>query len=61
MNESLSPGAKCQRCGAPLNADAPEGLCPRCLMALNLATQTEAPGGETGPNGTKSLKEPAHA
>ncbi len=28
--------------------DSPEGLCPRCLIAMNLATQTEIPG-ETGP------------
>src|SRR5689334_5978298 len=40
---------KCSRCGATLPADAPEGLCPRCLMALNLASQTE----EFGPQGTK--------
>ncbi len=44
---------KCEKCGAPLAADAPEGLCPRCLMALNLATQTEAPGADVGPDGTK--------
>jgi serine/threonine protein kinase len=31
---------KCSRCGAPQTADAPEGLCPRCLMALNLEDQT---------------------
>ena len=24
--------------------DSPEGLCPRCLIALNLATQTDIPG-----------------
>ena len=44
---------KCGKCGAPLGADAPEGLCPRCLMALNLAAPTEAPGTEAGPDGTK--------
>jgi serine/threonine protein kinase len=37
----------CHRCGAPLPPDSPEGLCPRCLIALNLTTQTEIPG-ETG-------------
>ncbi|MBA4148135.1 MAG: protein kinase [Verrucomicrobia bacterium] len=48
MNDS--PDArKCPRCGLPLGADAPEGLCPRCLMALNLAAETE----EFGPEGTK--------
>src|SRR4051812_2388956 len=49
MNEKTT----CQQCGAPLGADAPEGLCPRCLMGLNLAAQTEAPTGEAGPGGTK--------
>lgn len=28
----------CARCGAPRPADAPSGLCPRCLLALNLET-----------------------
>ena len=44
---------KCGRCGALLAADAPEGLCPRCLMGLNLGPQTEAPAGEVGPDGTQ--------
>src|SRR5215469_15032310 len=44
----MSETSKCNRCGAPLPPDSPEGLCPRCLIALNLATQTEIPG-ETGP------------
>jgi serine/threonine protein kinase len=48
MSETSS---KCNRCGAPLPPDAPEGLCPRCLVALNLATQTDVTG-ETGPHGT---------
>src|ERR1019366_5999138 len=37
MTENANIDRKCERCGAPLAADAPEGLCPRCLMALNLA------------------------
>ncbi|HYF34795.1 MAG TPA: serine/threonine-protein kinase [Prosthecobacter sp.] len=32
----------CSRCGAALPPDAPQGLCPRCLMALNLDTETLA-------------------
>ena len=32
--------AQCPRCGAPLAADAPEGLCPRCLAALPLGPET---------------------
>ena len=55
MTENANMERKCERCGAPLAADAPEGLCPRCLMALNLATQTEAPGAEPGPGGTQRV------
>src|SRR3984957_8753248 len=44
----MSEISKCNRCGAPMPPDSPEGLCPRCLIAMNLATQTEIPG-ETGP------------
>src|SRR2546425_85547 len=36
-NESLP---KCPQCGAPLPGNAPAGLCPACLMALNLKTET---------------------
>jgi len=48
---------KCLRCGTPLPPDAPEGLCPRCLVALNLTTQTDVPG-ETGPPGNITAKPP---
>src|SRR5437870_3933325 len=36
-NESL---LICPQCGASLKASAPAGLCPNCLMALNLKTET---------------------
>ncbi len=43
----------CPQCGTALPADAPEGLCPRCLLALNLSRPTEDPAGEfAGPAGT---------
>src|ERR1017187_1579262 len=58
MTEKPNIDRKCERCGAPLAADGPEGLCPRCLMALNLATQTEAPGAEAGPGGTQVVPPP---
>jgi tRNA A-37 threonylcarbamoyl transferase component Bud32 len=48
-------GRKCSRCGAALPADAPEGLCPRCLIGLNFAAQTE----EVGPGGTVFIHPPA--
>ncbi len=57
MEENTKPSPKCQRCGASLPPDAPEGLCPRCLMALNLTAPTEIPG-EAGPQGTKVFNPP---
>lgn len=53
MTDNVNMARKCGKCGAPLTPDAPEGLCPRCLMALNLASQTEAPGADAGPGGTQ--------
>ena len=37
----------CPRCSSSLPADAPKGLCPRCLSAMNLATETVLTGAET--------------
>jgi TPR repeat protein/tRNA A-37 threonylcarbamoyl transferase component Bud32 len=54
MTDNADKARKCEKCSAPLAPDAPEGLCPRCLMALNLATQTEAPGAEAGPGGAQA-------
>jgi serine/threonine protein kinase len=50
--DETAKAPQCPKCGAQLAPDAPEGLCPRCLMELNLKTQTEV-GGEVGPEGTK--------
>ncbi len=38
MSNELSP--KCPQCGTSLPGNAPAGLCPNCLMALNLKTET---------------------
>ena len=35
---------KCPQCGSPLKESAPAGLCPNCLMALNLKTETAFTG-----------------
>src|SRR3974390_563798 len=35
---------KCPKCGSLLQPNAPAGLCPNCLMALNLQTETVLPG-----------------
>src|SRR5208282_3373343 len=38
MSNELLP--KCPQCGVSLPDNAPAGLCPNCLMALNLKTET---------------------
>ncbi|MGV3660050.1 MAG: protein kinase domain-containing protein [Prosthecobacter sp.] len=40
MNSELP---SCPQCGGALPAGAPQGLCPRCLAALNFATETMLP------------------
>lgn len=36
----------CPKCGLPLPVDAPKGLCPRCLAAMNFATETALSGAD---------------
>jgi serine/threonine protein kinase/tetratricopeptide (TPR) repeat protein len=36
---------KCPQCGAELKPDAPEGLCPACLLQRGIATEGGAPPG----------------
>src|SRR5882724_1625452 len=43
--------AKCSRCGTELSPEAAQGLCPRCLIEMNLGPETEAPTG-AGRGGT---------
>ncbi|HEY1490530.1 MAG TPA: protein kinase, partial [Verrucomicrobiae bacterium] len=52
MNETPDNPLHCPRCGAALPANAPEGLCPRCL-AENLLAETEI---KTEAGGTKIIK-----
>ena len=52
MNERLK---QCPKCGTALSADAMEGLCPACLLSMNLATQTD-PGADAG---AAHIQEPA--
>src|SRR5215468_2950803 len=34
---------QCPKCGGPIPAEAPQGLCPKCLMAqASIPTETEA-------------------
>jgi serine/threonine protein kinase len=44
MSDTHRDSCQCPRCGARLAPDAPDGLCPRCLVALSFATDTDIPG-----------------
>ncbi len=57
MNSPVEPKT-CSRCGAPLTPGALQGLCPRCLLALNLGTQTEMTADGPGSQGTKAVSAP---
>src|SRR5438874_9666210 len=45
MNSADTP--TCPKCGTQLPVDAPHGLCPRCLMAMNFAPETVLTGTAT--------------
>ena len=55
--QTPQPAATCPRCGTALPPDSPQGLCPRCVLGVGLATHTEA-AGESGPHGTKVVQPP---
>ncbi|MCL6503785.1 MAG: serine/threonine protein kinase [Pirellulales bacterium] len=42
----MSAPATCPKCGTVLPADAPGGLCPQCLLAAGLASQSQASAAE---------------
>ena len=42
----MSEANRCAECGSELAADAPQGLCPGCLLKRGLETNTFATGGE---------------
>jgi serine/threonine protein kinase len=48
----------CQNCGAALSADAPQGLCPQCLMKIAMGTQS-GPGSNPGSGAKGSPPDPA--
>lgn len=52
MQDSIT----CPQCGAQLPPDAPEGLCPRCVLAFNLSDPTDWPDECHGPHGTRVLQ-----
>lgn len=46
----------CPRCGAKLDAEAPEGLCPACLMNAGLCSSGSNPNAATvGPSPTQAI------
>src|SRR4029450_8994087 len=57
MNDPVSLTQTCGRCGIKLPANAPEGLCPRCLGALNLSGETGFTETETTPAPAPSREE----
>jgi WD40 repeat protein/tRNA A-37 threonylcarbamoyl transferase component Bud32 len=58
MHDSTTTPSQCPRCHAPLAADAPEGLCPRCLAALPLGPETVLTGdGRTAAHPPLSVEE----
>jgi tRNA A-37 threonylcarbamoyl transferase component Bud32 len=54
----MSESQVCPQCGAPLPPDSPQGVCPRCVLGVGLAadSQGESAGsvGETTPHSPKS-------
>ena len=54
---TMSASRPCPQCGALIPAGASEGLCPRCLLALNLATQSHM-AGDTRPPGSGPVTPP---
>ena len=48
----MSDGATCPKCGAALAAEAPKGLCPRCL--LKVAVDAGSATGDVAPDATTS-------
>ena len=41
----MAPPRSCPQCGAALQPDVPEGLCPACLLQRGIATEGGAPPG----------------
>ena len=39
----MSETQRCEQCGTQMAADAPQGLCPQCLMKLGLPTEVQTP------------------
>ncbi len=53
----MSEAHRCPQCGGGLPADAPEGLCPECLLKARLETEASAP---SGPEPEPGARSPGH-
>lgn len=47
----MSAASHCPRCGAELSADAPQDLCPECLFALGMESNTAGEAAAAGSSG----------
>jgi tRNA A-37 threonylcarbamoyl transferase component Bud32 len=54
---AASDPGHCPQCGANLPSNAPQGLCPRCVLGVGLAAQTEVTD-DRGPHGTRIVTPP---
>src|ERR1043165_133154 len=44
METRMDTNQLCKACGGPLPVNAPEGLCPKCLMKIGLGSEAGRPG-----------------
>ncbi len=61
MNNSAANSARCPKCGEPVTGDLIGGLCPRCLMAMNMATRTDLHDGGAEGTGVQKTSPPTSA
>ena len=55
----MADGEICAKCGGAVPGDAPQGLCPACLMAVALDDEPADP--VPGKSGDASRQDPSHA
>src|SRR4029077_6577326 len=46
---AMAESRRCPQCGMELPADAPEGLCPKCVLALGMNASSAAQGEKMPP------------
>ncbi|MDD1721849.1 MAG: protein kinase [Euryarchaeota archaeon] len=58
MSNNASNPARCPKCGEFVTGELVGGLCPRCLMAMNMAARTELTGEAAEPIGAQKASTP---